>query len=49
MPLPIISNEEPAAGTIRDGLKFVWTTTTPSHGKDSTGDLYHAPRARRKP
>ncbi len=49
MPLLSIPNEMPAAGTNGDGLNFVWTTTAPSHEKDSTDDLYHTPHTRRKP
>ena len=45
MPAPITHNEKPAAATDHGGLDFVWTTTAPSHGKDSTHDLYHIPHA----
>lgn len=45
MPLQIISNEEPAAGTIRGGLKFVWTTTRSTRGKDNRHEYVQHPVA----
>ncbi len=47
MPSPT-HHEKPAAATTGGGLDLVWTTTL-SLRKDSTHDLYHARRARRKP
>ncbi len=43
------ANEKPAEATTPGGLILVFSTTAPSHGKDSTNDQYHDPRARRKP
>ena len=42
---PITLNEEPAAATDHGGLKFVWTTTLLTSGKDSDNDLVHDRRA----
>ena len=39
-------NEEPAARTNRDGLRFVSTMLSPPPGKDSDNDLVHDHAAR---
>ncbi len=49
MPLLPTPNEKAAAVTSCDGLDFILRTTTLPLRKDSTDDLYHTPRARRKP
>ena len=50
MPTTIILNEcAPARGKSQGARYFVQTTATPSHERDSINDLYHTPRARRKP
>ena len=46
MPALIITDEKPAAGTNRDGLEFVWTTTAPSHEKDDDHAHLHHDGAR---
>ena len=49
MPAPILKRKAAALDGHGD-LDFVLrTTTTPSHERDSINDLYHTPRARRKP
>ena len=47
--MPITLNEKPAAMLIRDGLKFVWTTTRLNSGKDNRYDLLYQPVTARKP
>ncbi len=48
MPLPIISNEEPAAATDHGGLKLVLTTARPIQ-KDQTHVQYHNAPSQFKP
>ena len=44
----ITSNDEPAAATIRDELRFVSTATLHPQPEDEANAYYHASRARHK-